>query len=78
MVWKSNINKLKSEQINLYNVQKDRKSILTTPREIEQFVGIQMLMSIIELPSFTMYWAGKTHYPPYCRCNIYIYIYIYI
>ena len=73
MVWKSNINKLKAEQINLFNVQKDGKSILTTPKEIEQFIGIQMLISIIEFSSFTMYWAGKTRYPPYCRCNIYIY-----
>lgn len=60
MFWKSDINSLIAEQTNLYKVRKDGKSILTTPRKIDQFFGVQTLMSIIELLSFTMYWARKT------------------
>ena len=40
-----------------------KTEIQATPREIEQFIGIQMLMPIIELPSFTMYWTRETRYP---------------
>ena len=31
---------------------------------IEQFIGIHMFMSIINLPAFYMNWASETRYPP--------------
>ena len=53
--WKDDINVLLSEQLNTLN---------TTSGEIEQFIGIQMYMSIIDFPSYQMYWALETRYPP--------------
>ena len=57
-------NKLIAEQNNLYSIQKDGKSIATTEDEIKQVIGIQMLMSLVDLPSYMMYWARETWYPP--------------
>lgn len=31
-----------SEQTNMYSVEKSGKCIITTPEEIEQFLGVQM------------------------------------
>ena len=31
---------------------------------MEQFIGIQMLMSIVSLPAYYMYWAVDTKYSP--------------
>ena len=55
MLWNKGLNKLIAEQINLYSVQKDAKSIATTEDEIKQFIGIQILMSLVDLPSCMMY-----------------------
>ena len=44
--------------------KKKSKSINVFPGEIEQFIGIHMFMSIINLPAFYMYWASETRYPP--------------
>ena len=51
-------------QTNLYSVQKSGSSINTTKEEIEQFIGIQMLMSIVKLPQYEMYWSTETSYEP--------------
>ena len=32
--------------------------------EIEQFIGMQMLMAIVQLPTYEMYWANDTRYAP--------------
>ncbi|XP_004211012.1 piggyBac transposable element-derived protein 3 [Hydra vulgaris] len=63
MFWKNELNEFIAEQTNLYSVQKKLKSIVTTSGEIEQLLGIQMLMSIVKLPSCRMYWAAETKYP---------------
>ena len=64
MLWNQGLNKLIAEQTNLYSVQKDGKSKATTEDEIKQFICIQMLMSLVDLPSYMMYWARETWYPP--------------
>ena len=64
LFWKSSLNNLICDQTNLYSVQKTGKSICTTSDEIEQLIGIQMCMSVVKLPSFCMYWAVETRYPP--------------
>ncbi|XP_047144656.1 piggyBac transposable element-derived protein 2 [Hydra vulgaris] len=64
MFWKDELNKLISEQTNLYSVFKTSKSINTNTQEIQQFIGLQMLMSIVNLPSYNMYWANDTRYAP--------------
>ena len=61
LFWKEELNILLSEQ-TLYSVQDKSKSVNTTPGEIEQLIGLQMYMSIIDLPAFYMYWATETRY----------------
>ena len=63
MFWKEDLNELISEQTNLYSVQQSGKSINTTPKEIEQLIGVQMQMSIVKLPRYDMYWASETKIP---------------
>ena len=64
MFWKDDINVLLSEQTNLYSVQRKGTSLNTTSGEIEQFIGIQMYMSIIDFPAYRTYWALETRYLP--------------
>ena len=64
LFWKADLNVLLSEQTNLYSVQRKGTSLKTTAGEIQQFIGLQMFMSILELPSYRMYWAKETRYPP--------------
>lgn len=64
MFWGDELTSLLAEQTNLYSVQKSGTSIGTTSNEIEQFLGMQMLMSVVKLPSYTMFWAAETRYPP--------------
>ena len=45
-------------------MQSTGKSINTSFNEMEQFIGIHMLMSIVKLPSYQMYWATETRYAP--------------
>ena len=45
-------------QTNTYSVQKSGKCIDTNPQEIERFIGIQMLMLLISLPSYELYWSN--------------------
>ena len=62
--WSDDIINLLVEQTNLYSVQQTRSNINTNKSEIEQFIGIQMLMSIVSLPAYYMYWAVDTKYSP--------------
>ena len=63
MFWKHELNVLLTEQTNIYSFQKTGNSLNTAAKEIEQLIGIQMYMSIINLPNFRMYWANETRYP---------------
>ena len=68
MSWNKDLNKHIAEQTNLYSVQKDEKSIATIEDEIQQFVGIHMLMLLVDLPSYMMYyWVTETWYPNFQR-----------
>ena len=60
--WKHDLNVLLAEQTNIYNVQKSGSSLSSTAEVIEQFIGIQIYMSIIDFPNFSMYWANETRY----------------
>ena len=62
--WSDDIINLLVEQTNLYSVQQTGSSINTNKSEMEQFIGIQMLMSIVSLPAYYMYGAVYTKYSP--------------
>ena len=62
MFWNKDLSKLLAEQTNLYSVQKNGKNITKTEGEIKQFIGIQMLMSLVDLPSYMMDCARETWY----------------
>ena len=66
MFWNKDLNKLIAEQTNLYSIQKDEKSIATIVNPtIQQFIGIHMLMLLVDLPSYMMYWVRETWYPQF-------------
>ena len=63
LFWNPELNELIADQTNLYSVQKSGKSLKTTKQEIDQLLGIQMQMSILNLPAYSMYWARETRIP---------------
>ena len=63
MFWSDDITTLISEQTNLYSVQASGSNVKTTPEEIEQFIGMNM-MGIFTFPRFDLYWAERTRYAP--------------
>lgn len=52
------------QQTNLYSVQQKGNSINTCTSEIEQFLGIHLMMSVVKMPSYRMYWANETRFSP--------------
>ena len=48
------------DQTNLYSVEKTGESIRTTKEEMEKFIEVRMLMSIVKLPKYEMYWSLET------------------
>lgn len=53
-----------SLESNLYAHQKDGCVLNTTPKEIEQLVGILMTMGIVKMPNTRMYWSSHSRYSP--------------
>ena len=51
-------------QTNLYSVQQTGVSINLTKDELEEFLGIQMRMPVVKMPSYKLYWAAGTSYDP--------------
>ena len=51
------------EQTNLYSVQSTGTSIAVDHNEMEQYIGLLVMMSIIKLPQIRMYWAKETRVP---------------
>ena len=49
---------------NLYSVQRKALLINTTSQEVEQFIGLHMYISIIDFPTYRMYWANGVRYSP--------------
>ena len=52
MFWKHDLNVLLAEQTNIYSVEETGSSLNATVEEIEQLIGIQIYMSIIDFPNF--------------------------
>ena len=52
-----------AHQSNLYATQKAGKSHSTNSNEIEQYLGILLMMGIIKLPQYRMYWGNATRFP---------------
>lgn len=53
------------EQTNLYAVQKDvNTSFRTTEMDLRRYLGINILSGIVKMPSYRMYWAHATRFPP--------------
>ena len=60
LFWTGNITQTLVEQTNLYSVEEQGKNISTCAKEIEQFLGMHILMGIMKLPDYNLYWASKT------------------
>uniref|UniRef100_A0A3B3S9X1 PiggyBac transposable element-derived protein domain-containing protein n=1 Tax=Paramormyrops kingsleyae TaxID=1676925 RepID=A0A3B3S9X1_9TELE len=56
-----------SHQSNLYAVMKNAPELKTTPSEIEQFIGLHILMTVVRMPSYRMYWQTATRYDPIAK-----------
>ncbi|XP_046997940.1 piggyBac transposable element-derived protein 3-like [Schistocerca americana] len=52
------------EQYNLYCTQKTCASLDTNVREIEKYIGINILAGVVKTPSYRMYWAEATRFSP--------------
>ena len=52
------------ENTNLYSVQKSGTSINTNKDEISSFIGIHILMGIVQLPNYKAYWTRELRFPP--------------
>ena len=62
--WNHSLKNYIADQTNLYSIQKLGKSICTNESEIQKFIGIQILMSIMKLPRFEMYWSTESRFLP--------------
>jgi hypothetical protein len=51
-----------AEQTNLYSVLTHGSSVDTSPSEIKAFIGIEILMGVINMPAFEDYWALPIRY----------------
>ena len=51
------------ENTNLYSVQKSGTSVNTNKDEISSFIGIQILMGIVQLPNHKAYWSRELRFP---------------
>ena len=52
-----------AEQTNLYSVQSTGSSICVDHDEMEMYLGMLVMMSIIKLPQIRMYWSSETRVP---------------
>ena len=52
------------ENTNLYSVQKSENSVNTNKDEISSFIGIYILMGIVQLPNHKAYWSRELRFPP--------------
>ena len=59
--WSDDIIELTVEQTNQYGFLKKGKSVNTNFAKIEQFLGIQTTMGIVQMSAYTNYWAAETH-----------------
>lgn len=52
-----------TSETNLYSVRQLGVSIGTTNEELEQFLGILLLMGVVTMPAFSDYWSEEFRYP---------------
>lgn len=51
------------EQTNLYSVQKRGQSICVTKEVVEKFIGIYLLLGIVDMPTIRSYWQNESRFP---------------
>ena len=49
-----------ADQTNRYSVEKTGSSVGTNPKEIEQFIGITLLLGVVKIPRYRMAWSPNT------------------
>ena len=55
-----------AEETNLYNLQKNGKSVNPNAQEIEQILGMYMHMGLVQMPNVRAYWEMEIRYPAVC------------
>ena len=63
MFWNDELTELIAEQRNICSFQKLGKTIQVTKEDIEQFIIIQVYMSILKLPAYHLYCLKKCGMP---------------
>ena len=56
------------EQTILYSMQRSNKNVNTNSSEIEQFIGILLMMGIVKYPQYHMHWSPETRIPAIADC----------
>ena len=51
------------ENTNLYSVEKRGKYVSTDYKEMKTFLGMQILMGIVQMPHHDAYWSKELRYP---------------
>ena len=51
-------------ETNRYSVEKTGQSVNTTAKELEQVLGMYLLMGLSQMPSVRAYWEAETYYAP--------------
>ncbi|XP_064596232.1 piggyBac transposable element-derived protein 5-like [Liolophura sinensis] len=51
-----------ADQTNLFAMQKDGKEIKASTDEIEQFIGILLMIGLFPCPSYRMYWSNDSRF----------------
>ena len=62
--WNDEFTQLTTEQTNIYSSQSFGKKIHVTRENAEQFISIQMYMSVLKIPAYYLYWFLETRYCP--------------
>lgn len=52
------------DMTNLYSVQKSGKSICVSKKEIESYLGIEIIMGIVNMPAVEDYWSNDLRFEP--------------
>ena len=47
---------------NLYALMKNAPELKSTAQEIDQFIGMHIIMTVVRMPSYCIYWQETTRY----------------
>jgi hypothetical protein len=53
-----------ADETNRYSVEKDGRSVDTTPQEIQQLIGVFFHMGLVQMPSIRSYWEVEHWFEP--------------